>query len=99
MTKVKQVARAIASARWEIYGNEKVDPAEAYDMTNNTGRFAFDEMARAAIQAMRNPTDKMCVSGEDQCGEYGCSHSRMREIFKAMIDAALSETSEAPHDE
>lgn len=108
MTKVEQVARAMATARWKINGSEKFDPNDAYDLTNNNGRFEFDEMARAAILAMREPTDEMIDAGvEAKTKLYEkfeaqgintrtllVANHPAGTIYEAMIDAALSETSE-----
>lgn len=44
--------------------------------------------ARAAIAAMREPTDQMCEVGAETCGTW----SLIREAWQDMIDAALSET-------
>lgn len=97
MTKVEQVARAIATAGWKVNGDERFNADDAYDLTNNSGRFAFDEMARAAIQAMRGPTDKMKESGSFtgwSDGTGAISEVEAVEVWHDMIDAALSQTSE-----
>jgi hypothetical protein len=47
--------------------------------------------AIAAIDAMREPTSAMMNAGDGCCGEYGCGDYRMKQIFSAMIDAALND--------
>lgn len=54
---VERVARAVATEDWRSKINETAEPSrwleakDAYDLTNNNGRFRYDEMARAAIDA------------------------------------------------
>lgn len=55
------------------------------------GRKQALEMAKAAIQAMRKPTTDMAFRGSYRLDENGYSSV---EVWQAMIDAALSETSE-----
>jgi len=55
--------------------------------TNNNGRFQFDEIARAAIEAIREPTEEMVNAG--------CHHELLGDMagrYMAMIDAALQES-------
>lgn len=51
----------------------------------------YIEAAKAAIQAMRIPSQAMMDAGDGCCGEYGCGDYRMKQIFSAMVDAALNE--------
>jgi hypothetical protein len=99
MTKVEQVARAIATAGWKVNGDERFNADDAYDLTNNSGRFAFDEMARAAIQAMRELTQHMrdaVEKAEDEGGYVAAAYEHIDwdDAWPIAIDAALSETSE-----
>lgn len=53
-------------------------------------------LARAAIEAMREPTDAMRLAGSragpyDDDGDYTMGEDAVEDIFTAMIDAALSE--------
>ena len=81
MTMIERVAQAIAG---EIAGHEWEDEG-------NASREFYRNVARTAITAMREPTPVMRValltwlagSNESQDGEW-----------KAMIDAALNETSD-----
>lgn len=74
-TMVKTVARAIKMATAQ----------------NWTGpHLPFDEMARAALQALREPTEAM----EEAAKPYGICMSALDDAWRAMIDAALSEGAE-----
>jgi hypothetical protein len=81
---VEKVARAIAH---DIHkdGDWGLDGATAYE-----GRTAeFEAMARAAIEAMREPTRDMKWAHElPHIGP-----DEIEEMWRAMIDAALSEPS------
>lgn len=78
---IERVARAICS---------ELD----YDLDNPAiaqFRGMYLRMARAAIEAMRIPSQAMMDAGDGCCGEYGCGDYRMKQIFSAMIDAALND--------
>jgi hypothetical protein len=66
LTKVEEVARAIAGAA-DLHHPD------------------YDAMARAAIKAMREPTQEMAGAPDD------IFLVEARDIWRAMIDAALSE--------
>lgn len=89
---VERVARSIATADWRNEIDQYREPArwdraeDAYDLTNNNGRFQYDQIARAAIEAMRNYTDAMYEAGEE-VGGYDVTHV----TWEAMIDAALKD--------
>lgn len=86
---VQRVAIAIATSHL----NDPPDPVCVFDFYALTETVAdqYYAMARAAIEAMREPSESMCAAGDECCGEYGCGVSRMREIFTAQIDAALQD--------
>ena len=61
----------------------------------------FETAARAAIEAMREPTDSMSVSGGLKCEQLmfegvgtGVIFQDMATVFTSMIDRALSEEGE-----
>lgn len=54
---------------------------------------AYLEPARAAIEAMREPTKEMLFAGDLHC-TYGCK-CWSGDIYPAMIDAALEDKKEA----
>lgn len=90
MTKVEQVALAI----WQKKMNTK-DGVEIFNRL--TARDEWLGIARAAIEAMRGPTDKMKESGSFtgwSDGTGAISEVEAAEVWHDMIDAALSETSE-----
>lgn len=77
MTKIEQVARAIASKDTGGYEGNK-----DYYM----------EMAKAAIAAMREPTTMMSISGDEVLSTATESRSpNADDVFRDMIDAALAE--------
>jgi len=60
---------------------------ETYDVTDALDPCFMDD-ARAAIAAMREPTEEMV----DQCMDAGHMRGDAEEIWERMIDAALEET-------
>lgn len=82
---IESVARALCLQHYrEVYPN-----AAEYDVGANWLRFM--KSARAAIEAMRLPTEAMVAQADDaydQCTDTGDFFGF---IWKAMIDAALSE--------
>ena len=64
-------------------------------MENALDVLSYEDAARAAIQAMREPTDEMLDAFWNQTGESremrSRVHSRARRYHEAMIDAALQE--------
>lgn len=92
MTKVEQVARAIASSQ----GQEFPDPVPSHGFSVALwGRYM--EMARAAIQAMREPNAVMTaavLTAEAEMGLFSHENMDWDDAWPVAIDAALSETSE-----
>lgn len=96
-TMVERVARAMAKQNGDDYDHIPLDKA---DWTAQRGMFGgrfrdlselmqvdYDEMARAAIEALLQPTVAMLWAGEDNLdgvGDVSC-------IFAAMIQEALKE--------
>ena len=68
------------------------DMARIAEREGFLGTFAnvSNEMARAAIEAMRQPTDKMRWSIPRRFGEL--SYRDVGDIWRAMIDAALEKS-------
>ena len=81
---VERVAKA-------IYEKRNGQGCRPWSRQPSAHKFPYIEDARAAIEAMREPTEAMLTAGDDCCGEYGCGVWRMREIFTAQIDAALKD--------
>lgn len=86
MSMIERVARAICEER-----------GEGWDASNEDERASWRETAVAAIEAMREPTEGMCWLGQTALDEE-CEPSMMgpapAPIWRAMIDAALSEGKE-----
>lgn len=79
---VERVARA-------IWCSDKL-PDEAWILVKNSGGAEiWFRQARAAIEAMRVPTEAMCIAGEEAPMTYGDGHDP-RDVWPRMIDAALS---------
>lgn len=84
MTKVEEVARALSAsdgANWDA----KTDSETANGCTPDEQRDYWREKARAAIEAMREPSIAMRHVATFQAAEID---------WPAMIDAALSEDKE-----
>lgn len=92
MTMIERVARAIAEVAFAE--THEGDAASEWDRVV--------PLARAAIQAMREPTDKM-IAQMESAASIGIGRPNDEKAIPRLwgwaIDAALSETSEAPHDE
>ena len=80
MTKIEEVARAICAAS---------DSSNWCGCTDICG--VMQNRARAAIMAMKNPTNKMVEAGQfAPCGSVSGA-GRAVDTYKAMIDAALGD--------
>jgi hypothetical protein len=93
MTKLEQVARAAyeAECRW-------ADPTERSVPFDEIGVGWKDrQMAgiRAAVEALREPTDKICSSGGAVWDDDLCSDTNALNMWRAMNDAILSEKPDA----
>lgn len=92
---VERVARALfvrdnnesrAQCEWDVPG--------AY---GKGARSSYLSKARAAIAAMREPTDDMLIVGmthADECNDSGCAACTADHVWGAMIEAALSPDSQ-----
>lgn len=80
MSKVEEVTRALAT-------DQMRRTLAAAGLEYEPGQDAFlRDLARAAIEAMREPTEHMVKSGHK-----GFCFGRPLETYQAMIDAALRE--------
>jgi len=96
---VERVARALVTlhgGRWDAMIFESED--------GELCQHAYLELARAAIAAMREPTDAMKAEGCEELGGFvtqdlwdGFAHSSdvAAAIWRAMIDAGLAEPADA----
>ena len=83
---IERVARAICRANCTPdMSAEDIDCQEenAWDM--------WVPEARAAIEAMREPTEEMLYCGDAQISDWDRTHEDVRAAWHAMIDAALKE--------
>lgn len=92
---VERVARVLCARDYPcLYGPDSVS---AYDWMHHL-RDEYNAVARAAIEAMREPTAEMCEAeptnayGDD--GEWADHFSPSRGIWQGMIDVALSQSGE-----
>lgn len=84
----------VKAAIWNsLHDSLSEEQRAAIDFHNLT----FDHAARAAIEAMREPTEEMCWSATDVSVGTGCEGTftihleAAKEAWQAMIDAALKE--------
>tara|TARA_R110000868_G_scaffold411706_1_gene707810 strand:+ start:29969 stop:30268 length:300 start_codon:yes stop_codon:yes gene_type:complete len=90
---IERVARAIWALQRDTDCN---DYDKLWDGPGSAKEIARD-MARAAIEAMREPTEEMCWSATDVSVGTGCEgnftiHTEAaREAWQAMIDTLLKE--------
>jgi len=84
---IEKVARAIAKAD-EHYGGWPYEKRVGEKLASGySGREILFEEAKAAIAAMREPTDEMLVAAMEETA------IDLKAEWKAMIDAALAEGS------
>lgn len=82
MTKLEQLARAIWKWENEAQGCDGVETGFRWDHGSNAANYR--KMARAFIEAMREPT-------VDMCRAYGPDFLDNGAVWQAMIDAILAE--------
>lgn len=92
---VERVARAICEKSPACaIGNQRPDSRDT--LSGDPLWMAFATMARAAIAAMREPTEEMVKEGEEEIFEHMAesavwSRDATKEGYCAMIDEALKE--------
>jgi hypothetical protein len=77
---IERVARAIAAA---LYRPQPDMSGDIWRAVGTERKRKCEDAARAAIEAMREPTDLMALAGYDYCSNV--------DAWRAMIDAALGE--------
>lgn len=90
MTMIERVARAMCA------DDSPHNDWDSRDMSDFT-RDAWRKMAKAAIEAMREPTDEMIAAGEAEFFEHlpearDWTLSYTKTAYEAMIDAALKDS-------
>ncbi len=89
-TMIERAARAMYTNVVLMRGGHAV-PYRKYDDMSEAEKLVAKTMARAAIETLREPTPEMGFAG---CQSDGWPNS----VWRAMIDAALSEQSETQED-
>ncbi len=80
---IERVAKAIEGANiTSSDGSHSMKFSTPWEIADN-----YRRIARAAIEAMREPTEKMVDTGNECCDYF----KHARQTWGAMIDAALSE--------
>jgi hypothetical protein len=92
---MSEMIERVAEAIWrqEFENHDRLPPVE-YRQLERTDRLDLEAMARAAIEAMREPTQSMLDAGLNGAPitEYGWCDRETLDIWKPMIDAALKES-------
>ena len=109
MEMVERVARAIAERNGDNYDEI---PKHKPDWTQSGGMFAgrfrdvnepyqtdYEDMAEAAIEAMREPTEAMLKAGDVPGWDDSVTVGHSAEVWEAMISAALSTPPEADNEQ
>ncbi len=87
-TMIERVARALARRMDESMGWSPGTTESIPDKDGNSGLHGFFDDARAAIEAMREPTDRMRLEFEG----WNCSANDMEAGYQAAINSALEDT-------
>jgi hypothetical protein len=86
MNMIEKVARAIFASEGMVYtDDERMFEPFPYDELDEIEQATFTHKAKAAIEAMREPTETMLDVGDEAMTSTGFS----RQVYSRMIDAAL----------
>lgn len=90
-TLIQQVAKALHRAHYER--GRRLYPQGAWEALDRFERESWLYSARASIEAMREPTEEMVEEAAYMDDHSGSSvgQSLATRVYRAMIDAALSE--------
>jgi len=93
---VERVARAICQASLvaDGYGGSTGDARRELEVRVEVGWSGCAGLARAAIQAMREPTEAISSAGPPRLTE-ALTYRDMNDLWRAKIDAALTPASTA----
>ena len=83
---MSEVVERVAAALWGISGGD--EDAWAWDECPEEQRAGYRIHARAAIEAMREPTESMWAAGDDLV-PFGPDVADPSAVYRAMIDEAL----------
>ncbi|WP_421445450.1 hypothetical protein [Agrobacterium tumefaciens] len=85
---MSEMIERVARALWSKAKDEPTRRSVGFSFENDPLRLWWIDQARAAIEAMREPTDRMKMEFEG----WNCSANDMEAGYQAAIDAALKET-------
>ena len=95
MTKLEEMARAIYSRKMRILLGPELakKPYWQWEGRHEAEREEWREIARAAVEALRETSEAMLAAAEPCMDDYGSYDSReeLAKAHRAMIDAILSE--------
>jgi hypothetical protein len=100
VTMFEQVARAVATMSWRLEIDEFKEPerwaqaVDAYDLTNNSGRFGYDQIAKAAIEVIASASEAFgtfCYDRQEDGVASWAIGDWTDGCFNAFFDAALKE--------
>ena len=71
--------------------NSRLTRVTSWDRCIELYRIELRKQAKAAIEAMREPTEEMLIDGTQDAGAGGPDKQYIKEVFQCMIDTALKE--------
>ena len=83
---IERVAEAIFKKRYEADGTYRLLKWADYK-----GKDFYLEDAKAAIKAMRDPTEKMCNQGAMEMPDYDPTNDDAKTCWINMIDAVIND--------
>jgi hypothetical protein len=96
---IERIARVLCDGNWDAASFKETASGDEPEEQREYWR----EKARAAIEAMREPTEEMLTAGSPYCvdslaPDYKSGREDAGHCFRAMIDAALSPVSDEKGD-
>lgn len=85
MDMIEKIAKAMCEANGTIWGGPRGEDDPDFLLV----KLSYMRMARAAIEAMREPTEAMLKAGDLPGWDDSVSIGLSGEVWQAMIDAAL----------
>lgn len=83
---MSEIIERVAEAMY----NRHAGKDDTWQSLNSFWRKTYLEKARAAIEAMREPTGNMIETGSEACQHLNSRWENSNECWKAMVDEALS---------
>ena len=89
---IDRVARAIYHAGFENrHGGRQPEPGWCWERAGEVQQEFATRQARAALAAIRMPTDAMVEAGYETLGDCSVSPLMLTSVWRAMIDAMIKE--------